>query len=228
MNRWLPRAVIALLFVVTAVPASADVYTFTLHDHPDGESVPPIHGLRLDGLIQANEVYTFSFDYVDDMEMAEMTLEFREGIGEIRIFGRAYGGREIGDVWDPAESGWIDIDFTYRNNVIRADYIDGAPGDDIYVLDAHPNNNGTITLDGWGGDQVFNFMDKTANYYSFSFDSDHDTKGNQAIASDPTTWSGAGWLDGPGHPYRDWLFLGQLDMAVPTTSGSVGQMKANY
>lgn len=221
------RLFLVLMLALIVTPAHADVFTFTLHDHPNGAEVPPTYGLRLDDLLGPGD-YTFSFDYFDGFEHASMTLEARDTLGEIHISGRAYGGKDIGGDWDPVEQGWIDIDFTYRQNVIRADDISGTPGDDFYVLVADPNNNGTITLDGWGGDVTINYSDKAADGYSFIFDSDEDSKGNSAIANDPTIWSAAGWLMGHGSPYRDWLFIGELNMTVPNAPSSVGKLKSRF
>lgn len=226
-NRLSRLVILCSLLMAFAAPASADVWTFHLMDHPNGNQAPPTYGLRLDDLIQ-NDEYTFSFDYSDGSGMADMTLEYDNATGEIHIYGRAYGGRDTGAGWDPAESGWIDVDFTYRENVIRADNINGDPGDDIYVLVADPNNNGTITLDGWGGNVTINYSDKAASGYSFIFDSDEDSKGNATIANDPTLWSAAGWLMGHGSPSRDWLFLGELEMTVGTTDESFGSVKAQF
>lgn len=228
ISRFVRLASLVVLTAGLATPAAADVYSFLLHDHPNGDAVPPTYGLRLDELIQAGEDYTFSFDYIGVGGAAEMHLEYFDGANEIHIFGRVYGGRDIGGSWDPAESGWVDVDFTYRENIIRADDIYGNPGDDIYVLVQDANNNGTIALDGWGGDAVYAYTDKASGGYSFIFDSDEDSKGNATIANDPTVWSAAGWLMGPGMPNQDWLFIGDLDMTVPTQDHSVGQLKSRF
>jgi len=217
-----------LALILPSLAAAGNVAVFRLHDHPNGNQNPPSYGLRLDGMLTTNEVYTFSFDYAGVTGMAGMTLTYDDGPKTIHIVGRAYGGRDTGTGWDPAESGWIDIDFMYRQNVIDADNVAGDPGDDIYVLVADPANNGTIILDGWGGNVVLNYSDKTRDFFSFQFDNDSDSKNNATIANDPTWWSGAGWLTGNGQPSTDWLFIGQLEMGVPTESSTFGQIKFQF
>ena len=222
---------IALALIVLATPLLAEasnVAVFKLFDHPNGNQNPPSYGLRLDGMLTTGEVYTFSFEYADGTGMADVSLTYDDGPKTIHISGRAYGGRDTGSGWDAAESGWIDIDFTYTQNVIDADNVAGDPGDDIYVLVADAANNGTISLDGWGGNVVLSYSDKVRDDFSFQFDNDADSKGNASIANDPTLWSGAGWLMGNGHPSTDWLFIGELHMGVPTEDTSWGQIKSQF
>ena len=222
---------VALALVVLATPLLAEagnVAVFKLFDHPNGNQNPPSYGLRLDGMLTTGEVYTFSFEHVDGTGMANVELTYDDGPKTINISGRAYGGRDTGTGWDPAASGWIDIDFTYTQNVIDADNVAGDPGDDIYVLVADAANNGTISLDGWGGNVVLSYSDKVRDDFSFQFDNDADSKGNASIANDPTLWSGSGWLMGNGHPSTDWLFIGELHMGVATEESSWGEIKSQF
>lgn len=227
----LKRDALATLFVgaligVAAVPATAGVTVFTLHDHPNGVINPPMYGLRLDDLLGSGE-WSFSFDYVDGSGSASMLLVWDDGAGTVHIYGRAYGGKDIGTGWSASSRGWADIDFTYRMNVSTKDNCPGAVGNDIYVKE-HANNNGTVHLDGWGGNQTFTFTDRAdPNTCSFVFDNDWDSKGNSTIANDPSIWSGNGWLQPGTDGSRDWIFIGRMN-TLPTTPVSWGSVKALY
>jgi hypothetical protein len=223
---WTALAV-AISAVTIGGPASAGVTMFTLHDHPNGQINPPTYGLRLDDLLASGE-YTFSFDYVDMSGAAGVVLAYDDVNNTIHISGRAYGGKDIGGAWDGAESGWIDIDFLFAANVAERDNCAGAAGNDLYVTGESLANNGTISLDGWGGDQVFSFTDKAdGSGCTFVFDNDTDSKGNAGIANDPSMWSGSGWLMPPTSGSRDWLFIGEMQ-SLPTEEATWGKVKALY
>lgn len=222
------RAVLlsSALLIVVALPASAGVTLFNCHDHPNGQIVPPTYGLRLDYLLD-NGRYTFSFDYADGSGSAGVTLTHDDVLGTVRIFGRAYGGKDIGGSWDPAARGWIDIDFTYTTNVTVRDNCAGAAGNDVHVLSESALNAGTFTLDGWGGNQVFAFTDKADAGCSFNFDNDSDSKGNAGIANNPAIWSADGWLMPGVNGSRDWIFIAEM-ATVPTRTITWGQVKSMY
>jgi hypothetical protein len=200
---------------------------FQLTDHPNGTKTPPPYGLRIDDLTSTG-VFTFSFEFIDGSGSSNVMLSYDDVTGEIHISGRAYGGKWLGGVWDATEQGWIDIDFRYRDDVMESHDCAGTPGDDLYVTGESPNNNGTITLDGWGGDAAFNFEGKS-DYTgcSFIFDNDTDPKGNSTIANDPTLYSGSGWLKPPSGEARDWLFVGHM-LTVPVAETTWGAVKALY
>ncbi len=183
---------------------------FALHDHPGGDALPPAYGLRIDGLLGDGR-WTFSFDYADALESAAVTLVCDEDAGTIHISGRAYGGKVVDNAWAADSRGWIDIDFTYTSNFSVQDDCGELAGDDFYVTRDDPANNGTVTLDGWGGDQAFSFSDRSGENHgcSFMFDNDEDSKGDKAIADDPAVWSGSGWIQPAANGSRDWLFIGE-------------------
>jgi hypothetical protein len=184
------------------------------HDHPDGSAGPPAYGLRLDDLLGSGS-YTFSFDHFDGVEQARVRLDWLPAQNGIRIHGRAFGGRDTGAGWDPDESGWIDIDFKYTTNVTRGDDCAASPGDDFYVAGESGLNTGTVTLDGWGGEGTYTFTDKAdGDGCSFYLDNDRDPKFNPAIAGDPGTWAGTGWLM-PHVGARDWLFTAEKVVVEP-------------
>jgi hypothetical protein len=216
----------ALVGLVTVAPAGASVVMFTLHDHPNGDLNPPSYGLRLDDLIPSGE-YTFSFDYSDGSGNASVVLAYDDVAGTVHISGRAFGGKDTGTSWDPANRGWINIDFTFTTNVSLSDDCSGGVGDDIYVKPS-ASNTGTVSLDGWGGNAVFNFSDKAnTTGCSFVFDNDTDSKGNASLAGNPSIWSGSGWLMPDVSGSRDWLFIGEMQ-ALSTHVSTWGQVKAMY
>jgi hypothetical protein len=194
--------------ILRYAPTDVDgVQTFLCHDHPQGLLAPPTYGLRIDNLIGEGE-YTFSFDYTDGVETARVLLTYDETLAQIRIAGRAYGGLLDGGAWSPEASGWIDIDFVYTNSVAVYDNCARDTGDDLYVTAADAFNTGTFTLDGWGGDASFSFIDRADEHgCSFVFDNDWDSKGIDDIADDPAIWSAAGWLQPGTSGNRDWLFI---------------------
>ncbi len=222
-------AALALAGVLAAsVPAAATQYIFVCHDHPDGNRVPPAYGLRIDNLLATAGDYTFSFDYVDGTGSAGVTLMWDDVTGTIHITGRAYGGLDTGTGWDPALRGWIDIDFTYSVGVNTQDDCSGTPGDDAYVTTEDPANGGTITLLGWGGGGVYAFQGKAnGSGCAFILDNDADPKGNAAIAGDPATWSGSGWLQPTTSGSRDWLFIANA-ITLPVHETTWGALKAIY
>lgn len=229
MNRRLRALFLSAILVgAAALPASATIIMYNCHDHPNGQIIPPSYGLRIDFLLD-NGRYTFSFDYVDGSGSAGVTLTHDDALGTIRIFGRAYGGKDIGGSWDPAARGWMDIDFTYTTNVTMRDNCAGAAGNDLHVLSESALNAGTFHLDGWGGNQTFAFTDKADDEgCSFNFDNDWDSKGNSAVANNPAIWSAAGWLKpGDVNGSRDWVFIAEA-ATVPAQVCTWGHIKAMY
>ena len=219
-------ALAVLLTIGFAATASA-VQIFTLHDHPNGAVQPPTYGFRIDDLLGPG-VYTFSFDYVDVTGMALVTLKYDAANGIVTIAGRAYGGKDIGGAWDAAEQGWIGFVFVYVDNVAEQDDCAGAVGNDVYVTGESASNKGTFVLDGWGGNQVFEFSDKAgSDGCTFVFDNDTDSKGNATIAGDPSIWSGSGWVKPPTDGARDWLFIAE-STAVPTEQSTWGRVKSFF
>lgn len=219
---------VALCAVAVTAPAFAGVTVFVLHDHPNGVINPPTYGLRLDDLLATGE-YTFSFDYVDVSGNAAVTLEYDDVAGTIHIYGRVYGGKDTGSGWgDATQRGWADIDFLYTANVNERDNCAGSPGNDLYVSGMNPGNGGSVTLDGWGGNQTFNFTDKPdGSGCSFVFDNDTDPKGNSTLANDASIWCGNGWLMPVTDGSRDWIFTGEM-MSLPAKSASWGKVKSMY
>jgi len=188
----------------------ANTTIWLCHDHPDGAVAPPIYGLRIDDLLGPGH-YTFSFDYADGVKSARVTLTCDQELGQVHIAGRAFGGRVVGDGWDPSSRGWVDIDFTYTTNLAVKDDCGAVAGDDYYITGENPTNEGTVALDGWGQNRVFSFFDRSGedNGCSFTFDNDYDSKGNAQIADDLSIWSATGWIAPAVDGSRDWLFIAE-------------------
>jgi hypothetical protein len=160
---------------------------YRLHDHRDGRAAPPRYGLRLDGLQTGNPHDVFSFDF--DGPGAAVFLEL--GQGSARIFGTAYGGRDVGDHFESPEL-W-DLEMRYAltdpsSTTGRLESI-GAPGSNLGTLRRRSDSR-VFTLEDFGGPP------------SFVIGSGHRTP--------PDVFSGWGWLKhGGAAEYladSDWLF----------------------
>ncbi len=172
---------------------------YRLGNHPIGGHQPPSYGLRLDDLFDVNpgQQDRFSFDF--EAPGTAMFLQY-DG-SEIRIFGRAYGGLDVGDDWDPAWTSFVDIDFTYTTIVGQ------SPGDDdLIVTPGMMRNAGTITWAETG--EVIPFYDYEGdNDFTFRFGNEDDDMGHRHYDG----LSGWGWLS--HHmpeaymPAADWLFI---------------------
>ncbi len=228
MRRSIRALILSSLLVAVALPAAAGITVYNCHNHPNGQIIPPAYGLRIDYLL-GNGMYTFSFDYVDGSGAAAVTLTHDDVLGTIHIFGRAFGGKDIGGTWDATEKGWIDIDFTYTVNVSARDNCAGASGNDLHVIQESASNSGTFHLDGWGGNQTFAFSDKEDDEgCSFNFDNDWDSKGNASVANNPSIWSAAGWFSPANvNGSRDWVFIAE-QATVSTTQTTWGHVKSLY
>lgn len=195
-----PAAAAALTLGTFAFPAHGGLIepgTYVLGNHPDNNQDPPAYGLRLDELFNPNpgdhDVYTF--DFVGD---TGMFLDY-DGT-TIRIYGRAFGGLQDGDMYDndPANTSIVEIDFTYSD-------VGLVPGDDDLFADGQPGGSGSITwLDtnevialssypGGADDEVFRFGNE---------DDDLGHRGYDGL-------SGWGWLthgSGEHVDFSDWAF----------------------
>lgn len=239
-HRTMLKAAAAAMALAVAFPAvsHATVFTFLLHDHPDGALAAPEYGLRLDGLFGDNsKKLTFSFDQPG----AGVTLRYDNVSNTVRISGRAYGGIDVGGTWDSGNVGFVDLDFTYRQNLTT----DGAGtwgsgGTDLGVVvteDAQvlsTGNSGSLTLGAgtWGSGKsagdLFTLVDQDDGNFSFKFNNfdDHRLAGHAGYGG-PGTFVGWGWVNhGPGaglpgsHVYSsDWLFTGELT----TTSSEISE-----
>lgn len=220
---------------LTPSSSSAAVFQYKLNDHPDGALVTPTYGLRLDGLYGSiNNDFAFSFDAAG----TSMNLFYDDQANSVRIVGRAYGGIDIGSTWDANNVGFVDIDFTYRQNIVTTG--SGTIGTDLadvglrttgHSQNLVTGNFGTLILatgmgstwTGASGGDEFTMVDQQSSGYSFAFNNfdDYRLAGHTGFGG-PETFVGWGWLnhwptgDAPsGHIYAsDWLFTGTY---VPET-----------
>lgn len=233
----------ACVFGVSSVSpssASAAVFQYVLSDHPDGGLADPQYGLRLDGLYGGDHNdFTFSFNAPG----TGMTLLYDDQANTVRISGRAYGGIDTGSSWDANNVGFVDIDFTYRQNLVTTG--SGTIGTDTANVglattnDAQTvgtGNSGTVTLatgvgstwSGANGGDEFTLVDQSNGSYSFRFNNfdDHRLNGHAGFEG-PDTFVGWGWVNHwatdatpRNHVYAsDWLFTGTY--APPNTNTEV-------
>jgi hypothetical protein len=183
---------------------------YQLNNHPDGNQSPPLYGLRLDELYNASgghDVYTFDFDHMSSNVQMVVTAS------TIRIYGSAYGGRDIGSMYAAdLDLGMYTFDFLYNIGVSP------AVGDDDVAVYADMQNFGWIQT---ARGDVINLTDKSDGHYSFRLGDEDNDLGHRGFAG----ISGWGWLNhGPhGSPHisaSDWLFTARL---VPTP-GVLGVM----
>ncbi len=175
-------AVTALFLPAAAHAAAILPGQYILHNHPDGNEVPPPYGLRLDEMVDVtsgHDVFTFDFDHPS----SNMILLYNDILQRITITGQAYGGRDIGAGY-AADSylGVYDIHFVYDVGVAL------APGDDdLWTPVSSFSNFGTITRP---DSFVHNLSDKSDGTHTFRFGDENDDNGHRGYDG----LSGWGWL----------------------------------
>jgi hypothetical protein len=198
-----PAAATALALGTLAAPAQGGLIQqglYRLGNHPDNNEVPPPYGLRLDELFDKNpgehDVFTFDFE----ADGAEMFLDY-DGT-TIHIYGTAFGGLDIGGAYDPDNSSFVEIDFTFGE-------IMGVPGDDDVFADGNPGGDGTLT---W---LETNEVIALASYPTgdgdevFRFGNENDDLGHRGFDG----ISGWGWLthgSGEHVEFSDWTFTAEF------------------
>jgi len=196
MRNWFWFLTAALTFVLPAASHASTLGSgsYWLENHRDGGEAAPFYGLRLDGLFGGGqgEVITFDFEHPG----AAMKMDLDLGEGTLRIFGRAYGGLDVGSSY--AGAGFYDIDFLFT---------DVAAGSTITA------NTGSGTISGPGvpaGDVASLVAYKGHHSDAFYLGTGH--RNNPGV-------SGWGWLNHSvggleNHlPASDWLF--EVGEAVP-------------
>ncbi len=169
---------------------------YELHNHPDGNALPPPYGLRLDELYDvtgAKDFFTFDFDD------AASAVTLRYTGTKVIIEGDSWGGRDIGGSYAvEATTGLYSFRFVYDVGV----GIIG--GDDDIIAAANMMNFGWISTP--IGDTI-DLTDKEDGGYSFRLGDEHNDLGHRGFAG----ISGWGWLihgpPGSSHvPGSDWIF----------------------
>lgn len=188
---------------------------YELTNHRGGGNQPPAYGLRLDGL-DGNNSHIFSFDFEGVGADMRMRLDVANGL--IRIFGTAYGGRDVGSQYEAVNRGRVGlwaIDFTYRVGV----QVDGQG--QIVVNPQSVQNNGFIqplfnsSRPAFAGNPEIALRDYNSdpNGHSFLLGLNH--RGNPGV-------SGWGWLNHSGNPHvaaSDWLFE-VVPTAIPSPAAA--------
>jgi hypothetical protein len=96
---------------ISAADPIAQDTTYQLGSHPDGGAAEPFYGLRLDGLLTGNSSETYTFDF--DAPGASMMMYWDSATNELRIWGTAYGGQDVGTSYLAGTTALWNIDFTY-------------------------------------------------------------------------------------------------------------------
>lgn len=197
-------------FCMTSIASAAAIApgTYQLHNHPDGDAVPPPYGMRLDELFNVsggNDIFTLDFDHAG----SNMTLVY-DNSGLIVISGVAYGGIDIGGSYlNDGHQGLYQIEFVYDVGVGL------ASGDDdlIVIPGANGQNSGSIApLDPGHPDfgASLNLFDVRDGNYSFRFGDEDNDLGHRGYPG----ISGWGWVgfNGQSHPGAadDFLFTAEL------------------
>lgn len=202
---------------LTMLPSPAAV-TYILKNQRPGTD----YGLRLDNLV-TNGLYFFDFE---DPSSA-MFLEYDAATKQVRIFGVAYGGRSGGSRFttDPGESGYWDIEFTYRNNV--QDNGSSDPG--LLEIMSSPANSagnfGFIRLRG-GYPAILLYEDRSDSMGGVTFLMKPDGDGAGPGGTDvPGVQVGRGWLSYNSNnsatgAIQDWAFVAVVpEPSVPLAFG---------
>ena len=159
-----------------AAATTSPVGIYELHNHPDGAERTPFYGLRLDGLL-GYDIYTFDFDHPD----SDMILTY-DG-DRIVIEGQAFGGADIGDIYDPETTDIWDILFVYDVGLSESN----DAGFNDLVVDANDANFGTL-VSSFGRFTLEDKADTSGMSFRFGDKSGGGHRGFDGI-------SGWGWLN---------------------------------
>ncbi len=208
-----------LILPLLALTASANGATilpgvYQLHNHPDGNEVPPPYGLRLDEMVDAtagHDIFTFDFDHAN----SDMKLYYNSVLNKITIDGVVHGGRDSGGgYFNDVYLGLYTVHFEYTIGVGLA-----APDDDLQVVAPGGVNFGTIT--GPGGAPIHSLMDKSDGNNTFRFGDEDNDLGHRGFNG----ISGWGWMmvDTRYTPAMDWLFTAEyIAIPEPTSALALG------
>lgn len=231
-------SVVALAITAAGANAGTILFQSRLADHPDGTANPPPYGLRIDNIFQkkndgsnlaggAGGIVTFSFSAAGAAVFTDVIDDTNDGQADrIRIYGKAYGGRDTGSGYANVGAGFYQIDFTYNVGVQTVNNLaDG--GWKVADGATRSQNNGSIrALDGSFAGETWNFSDKADNTgFSFNFlKNGHRLTGAEQLAlGDPHV--GEGWvqLDNGVMGTQDWLFTTVvIPMPTPAMMASAG------
>ena len=132
-----------------------------------------------------------------------MRLDFNTATGSVRIHGHMYGGRVVGNGYDPNKVGTFFLDYTYNYGVYEI-------SERLMVYDdlSNAQNMGVVsaasTVNDWMQGSPRDFYDKT-NLTRLSFEFNNDTYRLANHLDDAPTWAGGQSLGELG----DDLFVGR-------------------
>lgn len=207
--------VFALSAVLSTQAAVLNDGLYQLVNHRAGGQQPPAYGLRLDGL-DGNNHRIYSFDF--EGQGSDMRMDLDVANGTIRIFGTAYGGRDVGSNYENPNRGRVglwQIDFTYRSGV----QVDGQGR--IVINPQSAQNNGYIQplfdshRPAFQNNPQIPLVDYNSDPNGNSFLLGLNHRGNPGV-------SGWGWLNHSGNPHvaaSDWLFE-VLPTPIPSPTGA--------
>ncbi|MEM9237841.1 MAG: hypothetical protein AAGB14_13795, partial [Verrucomicrobiota bacterium] len=221
-----------LLLSVVLVHSAQAVLIYRLFNHPDQDGSAD-YGLRLNNLGRDlsggdggfETIWEFDFD---DPRADGMFLTFDEALGEVRIFGSAYGGRVIGGAYstDPDEVGKWTFDFLYTSNVQSLNPTDAAMLEVWVTPKDGDANSGTLQLE--GSSEVIPFYEDPSasnGNVTFEFRPDgHRLGPGQTTLPGDDTFVGRGWLSYEINDQlqslgtQDWIFTAEV---VPEPSSAL-------
>lgn len=211
LRRTVALATAAIGLSLSAGVANATVLQYQLNNHPDGSARPPAYGFRLDELYNAtasHDVFTFDFDHASSSMMMDIDLT----AGTIRLFGQAFGGRDIGTGY--ANDQYLGV---YSIDMIYTTGVSVVPGDtdDIWSTADSMTAAGSISTP---ANDTIPLTNKNMGGYSFRFGNEDNDAGHRGFDG----LSGWGWVnhgDLSEHVNSsDWLFTASPRVPTPGTA----------
>lgn len=191
--------------------AEATVAQFNIHDHPQGNLVPPTYALRMDNVFGAFNA-TFSADTYNNTTLTVVQDTVTNDL-YVDIAGTLFGGEDLGGSWGTTFD--LEVDFRYAANVVAT--ASGWAIDGFSLL-----NSGTMTRSDtnetttwYGMTDATGMNGPVGNAFTFAAD-------GWRIDNDDSTWVGRGWLTenmedtASAAPAQDWFFTA----TVPSPAGA--------
>ncbi len=237
-------ALTAVAAVSLTGEAGASVFNFKVINYSianggshNGGAGLPHYCFRTDNVLGIGRPVTYSCEGAGTDVRAEYDDNNTLGSADdtLHIHGTMFGGLDVGGTYDATNSGFVAVDFTYRENIALAAGIDVL----VNPESRNPENNtGTLTFGaGWpaaiDGTTVDLVDEDGGKGFSFKFNNHADSKGcGPILCADPTLWHGWGWVNynGAGSPAgfpdnhvaaSDWLFIA-TPIPEPGTLGILG------
>jgi hypothetical protein len=201
-----------LLGAVSAAGAAELVIAeFDIHDHPQGNLLPPSYALRMDNVFGAFNA-TFSADIHNDATLTVIQDTVTNDL-YIDIVGTFHGGEDLGAGWGTTFD--LEADFRYQANV-------AAVADGWAVTGFSGLSVGTFTRLDTNETPTWYDMEDAAGENGPAGETFRLAEDGWRIDNDNSSWVGRGWLttnsDGSmmGPPAQDWFFTATV---IPAPSG---------